>query len=765
MLNTIKSKIIFISVVMLAALNLLLCLFGYLYLKNGKTLLLDSYSHSISVFAKNINKEVIKIEDNAKDLALHGELFFAIDKDKSVAEQTIIKLFDNYQDSLGGGIWFEPYAVRPYQKLLCIYAYRNKDNKVVTDDEFETEAYNYPNQSWYKEIMPQLAKGDRVAWSLPYFEKEGSNTLMVTAGAGIYNNKKLVGMSTVDWEISSIIKSVSEIKPTPNTFALFADKKHDYIIAVNDSYMDNNALIGKPLKSLPWYNDNLKQITYFTYHNKKYVPYVKTLDNGMILIVNIPKHEMYSVLYRNVLILLVGLLMVTLLISLLLYMVLKRNINTPIEKLSDIANRISQGDLEAEIKIEKPKEFAKLADTFHKMTTDIKSITKERERIESELTLAKAIQASSLPNVFPPYPDNNEFDVFADMEPAKEVGGDFYDFYFIDETHFMFLIADVSGKGVPAALFMMTVKTLINYIAQSDYSPKQMIEKINQKIYTNNKQGFFVTMLAGIVDVKTGDIAYVNCGHNPPLVKHGKEPFEFVDLKPNIVLGAFENADFNISTAKLSPGDTVVLYTDGITEAVDSTGELYGEERLLKAINNQNYLNTKDILQYIKQDTHKFTKEMPQSDDMTMLIFKYTGEPKEGESILYSENATKENYKHYLDWLTEVVNKFNLGQDLMFKLQLVSEEIYTNVFSYAYPEKEGNIQIIFTKYPDEIMLQISDSGVPFNPLDREDPDVELPPQSREQGGLGIYMVKKTVDGINYEYKDGKNILTLQFKLN
>ena len=765
MLNTIKSKIIFISVIMLAALNLLLCLFGYLYLKNGKTLLLDSYSHSISVFAKNINKEVIKIENNAKDLALHGELFFAIDKDKSIAEQTIIKLFDNYQDSLGGGIWFEPYSVRAYQKLLCIYVYRNKDNKVVTDEEFETEAYNYPNQSWYKEIMPQLAGGDRVAWSLPYFEKEGSNTLMVTAGAGIYNNNKLVGMSTVDWEISSIIKSVSEIKPTPNTFALFADKKHDYIIAVNDSYMNNDALIGKPLKSLPWYNDNLKQITYFDYHNKKYVPYVKTLDNEMILIVNIPKHEMYSVLYRNVLILLVGLLMVTLFISLLLYMVLKRNINTPIEKLSDIANRISQGDLEAEIKIEKPKEFAKLADTFHKMTTDIKSITKERERIESELTLAKAIQASSLPNVFPPYPDNNEFDIFADMEPAKEVGGDFYDFYFIDETHFMFLIADVSGKGIPAALFMMTVKTLINYIAQSGYSPKQMIEKINKKIYKNNKQGFFVTMLAGIVDVKTGDIAYVNCGHNPPLVKHGKDPFKFVDLKPNIVLGAFESADFNINTAKLSPGDTVILYTDGITEAVDSAGELYGEERLLTAINNQNYLNTKDMLQYIKQDTYKFTKEMPQSDDMTMLIFKYNGEPKEGESILYSENATKENYKHYLNWLTEVVNKFNLEQDLMFKLQLVSEEIYTNVFSYAYPEEEGNIQIIFTKYPDEIMLQISDSGVPFNPLDREDPDVELPPQSREQGGLGIYMVKKTADGINYEYKDGKNILTLQFRLN
>jgi sigma-B regulation protein RsbU (phosphoserine phosphatase) len=138
------------------------------------------------------------------------------------------------------------------------------------------------------------------------------------------------------------------------------------------------------------------------------------------------------------------------------------------------------------------------------------------------------------------------------MEPAKEVGGDFYDFYFIDKDNFMFLIADVSGKGVPAALFMMTTKTLINYIAQSGLPPKEMIETINQKICENNKHGFFITLLAGIVNVNTGKITFINCGHNPPLVKHNNGEFKYLELESNIVLGAFDSAEFTISEGMLS---------------------------------------------------------------------------------------------------------------------------------------------------------------------------------------------------------------------
>ena len=169
-MNTIRSKIIFITLLLLITLSFLLSVFSNIYYQHSKKLILIGTSFSIADFAQNINKEILKIEDNSKDLALHGELFYQIDKNRIIAENTIIKLFNNYRYSLGGGIWFEPYAINKDKKLFCIYVYRNKDDKVVLDNEFESEEYNYPQKSWYKEIFPNVTPENNVAWSLPYYE-------------------------------------------------------------------------------------------------------------------------------------------------------------------------------------------------------------------------------------------------------------------------------------------------------------------------------------------------------------------------------------------------------------------------------------------------------------------------------------------------------------------------------------------------------------------------------------------------------------------
>lgn len=761
--DTIKSKIILISALLLITLSLLLGFFAYLYLQNGKFLLLKGFSYHISTFAEKINKDIIRIEDNAKDLALQGEMFNRIDKNRNMALFTTINIFKNYPNSLGGGIWFEPNIINPNQKRYCIYVYRNKNNEIAPDEQFETEEYDYHNRSWYKEIFPNVTKEDNVEWSRPYYEQEGSNTLMVTAGAGIYDNDKRIGISTVDWEISSIIKSVSEMKPTKNSFALFGDKDHNSIIASTDPYMKNAELLGKPLNTLPWYNENLINITYFNYHGKKFIPYVKHLDNGMILIICIPKTELFYYLVHHVIILFVIFMFLSLITSVLLYVGLKKYIDKPIDKLIDIAHRIGDGNFNTEIKLEKPLEFAQLAETFDKMTQDIRSITKERQRIESELSLAKAIQASSLPNVFPPFPNNDEIDIFAGMEAAKEVGGDFYDFYFIDKTHFMFLIADVSGKGVPAALFMMTTKTLVNYIAKSKLSPKKMIEEINRKICENNKHGFFITMLIGIVDVTTGKIVFINCGHNPPLIKQNDGDYRYFELNSNIVLGAFDNAEFEVSEMQLKDGDEIFIYTDGITEATNVSDEMFGEERLLKTINNIYSDDTKIVLEGIKQEVKAFAQGVAQSDDMTALLFKYCGKNASNKKS-YKGIASKQNFKNFISWLKKTCSDFNFNQEIKDKLHLVSEELYTNIFSYAYEEQQGDIEVILQKEDNFITYTFKDKGIPYNPLERPDPDVTLPPESRDEGGLGIFIVKNSVDEIKYEHKDGKNILSMKILL-
>ena len=761
MFSTIKSKINLITFLLLLTLSIVLSIFSYIYLKSGKFLIIKGTSYSISVSAQNINKEIIEIDNNARDLALHGEIFYSSGHIGNFVEDIIKDSFRNYEGSLGGGIWFKPFYISKAKRLYGIYAYRNKENQIVIDKQFDTEEYDYPNKNWYKEIIGQIHKENNIAWSLPYFEKEGSNTLMVTAGSGIYSNGELVGISTVDWEISSIIKSVSQIKPTPNSFALFADKTHDYVIACNDSYIDETNIVGKSLKQIPWYSENLINRTYFLYHDKKYIPYIKTLDNGMILIVNVPQNELFFILYKHVFALFALLMLTSLIISALLYVFLKQYINKPIDKLSHIAKSISSGNIDEKIKIEKPLEFAQLAQTFNKMTTDIKNITHDRERIESELNLAKKIQLSSLPNQFPPFPERQEIDIYADMEPAKEVGGDFYDFYFIDNDKLMFLIADVSGKGVPASLFMMTTKTLINSVAMTEKNPAEMVKNINQKICSNNKYGFFITMLVGIIDTFSGKVTFVNCGHNPPLIKSENGSFEYKKLETNIVLGAFEDSDFKINEYQLNKGDTILFYTDGITEAVNKNDELYGEERLSNVVNSLENDNVESLIKGIKKSVKEYANGVLQSDDMTMLTLKYNGI--ETEEYVYNTPATRENYKNFNKWLINLCDKFKLNESIQYKLELISEELYTNVCSYAYEEESGIIKVELNVVGEDVVLQFRDNGVQYNPLERQDPNLNAPPEERDKGGLGIYIVKQYADDIEYEYKDNTNILTIKLR--
>jgi len=774
--KTLKSKILAIAMSVLTVIMFVFLAFAYTFEHHTKPLMFNFYSRFIEVLKDDINDDIIKIENNAKGLALIGGLFYKTDKSVDLTKEVIIKIFNNYPDSLGGGIWFKPYVIDKSQKRFCFYAFRNKDGNVVLDESFNSEEYDYFNQSWYKEIISKIEdKKVAVAWSKPYYENQGSNTLMITAGSGIYdNNGNLIGISTVDWEISSIEQEIKNMKFTykgslpsfargddiKNNFALFASVEDNYIIASTDPYLDNKSLVGKEIKNIPWYNTDLINVIFMNYHGKDYVPYVKNLDNGMVLIICIPRTEMFHLLASTLREMVLVLLLLSILIPALLYYSLHRYVMKPINKLTDIAQKISNGE-EVKIKIEKPEEFAQLASTFDKMTGDIKSITKEREKINSELSIAKSIQASSLPNIFPPFPEKSEFDIYASMEPAKEVGGDFYDFYFIDDDNIMFLIADVSGKGVPAALFMMTVKTLINNLSQIGYTPKELIKTVNKKISETNKEGLFVTMLAGIVNIQNGKLTLVNCGHNPPLIKRNNGDYEYLNLNSNIVLGAFENAEFETYETELKYGDTIFTYTDGVTEAINDNNEMYGENRLLDCLNNAKDKDIKSISDYIKSDIKDYANLTPQFDDITMLIFKYM---KSDNIKTFKSDAAKENYKSFYTWLHDTCTEWNLSEDLTNKLDMCAEEIYANISFYAYGESNGIIESEISNNNKEIIFKFTDEGTPYNPLEKPDPDINLPPEQRPIGGLGIFMVKEMADKVTYQHLNNKNILTLRFNI-
>ncbi|MCL2487760.1 MAG: SpoIIE family protein phosphatase [Oscillospiraceae bacterium] len=267
-----------------------------------------------------------------------------------------------------------------------------------------------------------------------------------------------------------------------------------------------------------------------------------------------------------------------------------------------------------------------LAGAFRTMVLDLESyidhltaVTAEKERIGAELSVAAKIQASMLPCVFPPFPAREEFDIYASMLPAKEVGGDFYDFFFIDENILAIVIADVSDKGVPAALFMVIAKTLIKNNACAGLSPEAVFETVNNMLCENNEEGMFVTAILGYMDIRAGRFAFVNAGHNPPLLKRADGQFDWLKGKADFVLAGLENMTYRRHDMALRPGDTLLLYTDGIIEAVNPASELFGETRLLEAMNRNPDLPLHEITVFIKREIDKFAQGTQQADDMTML--------------------------------------------------------------------------------------------------------------------------------------------------
>lgn len=308
------------------------------------------------------------------------------------------------------------------------------------------------------------------------------------------------------------------------------------------------------------------------------------------------------------------------------YFLIKKLVVDNMAKINRSLAKITSGNLDTVVDVRTNEEFASLSDDINSTVLTLKRyIAEAATRIDKELEFAKTIQHSAIPTVFPPYPGHSEFDIYAAMDTAKEVGGDFYDFYFVGENKLGFLIADVSGKGIPAAMFMMTAKTIIKGYAESGKSVDEVFTIANEKLCESNEAGMFVTAWFGVLDLLTGKVEFVNAGHNPPLVRHKDSTFDYLKSKPSFVIAGMEGMKYRRNEFFLSSGDEIYLYTDGVTEATDSENRLYGEERLVMFLNTLHGLSGEEICHAVKADVADFVGDAPQFDDITMLYLKYNG--------------------------------------------------------------------------------------------------------------------------------------------
>ena len=381
-----------------------------------------------------------------------------------------------------------------------------------------------------------------------------------------------------------------------------------------------------------------------------------------------------------------------------------------------------------------------------------------------ELGLATNIQRHMLPSIFPAFPERKEFDIYALMEPAKEVGGDFYDFFLIDDTHLGLVMADVSDKGVPAALFMMASKIMVQNYALMGYSPKEVLTRVNKQICSNNQDEMFVTIWLGVLDLKTGIITASNAGHEKPILKKPDGSFEVINDKHGFVVGWFGDSVYTEYQIQLEKGSKLFVYTDGVPESRDNNGQ-FGMNRTVETLNKYKEQPPEMIAKNMLSDLYKFMGNNRQFDDITMLCLEYRGWDNNSGTIVIP--AEKDNLQLGITPIINLLKTDGVDHKIVYKVEVALEEILVNVASYAYAPNKGDVEIKYeiVESPTRmIVITITDEGKPFNPLEAKDPDTTLPSEERGIGGLGLFIVKKTMDEVNYQRKNNKNVLTLKKKI-
>ena len=447
-----------------------------------------------------------------------------------------------------------------------------------------------------------------------------------------------------------------------------------------------------------------------------------------------------------------------------IYILIKRVIINNLQKINDTLGRITQGDLNLTVDVRSSQEFSSLSDDINSTVSTLKRyIAEAAARIDKELEYAKQIQLSALPTNFP---EDEDYNIYAQMIAAKEVGGDFYDFYKLNDTKVAFLAADVSGKGIPAAMFMMTAKTIIKDLAESGMPVNEIFTRANEKLCENNESGMFVTAWMGILDITTGNLQFANAGHNPPLLKRASGSFEYLKTRAGFVLAGMEGVRYRAGELTLSPGDRLFLYTDGVPEATNTENKLYGEDRLITFMNQNATVDAVTLLPALKSNIDEFVGEAPQFDDITMLMFDF--KPKEGGVNMTNKAfpAKVEALSDVLGFVDQTLESYECPMKIQTAICVAIEEVFVNVAHYAYGDGEGDMTlgIGFDTDSREITFRMTDKGIPFDPLKKPDPDITLSAEDREIGGLGIFITKKTMDTVTYAYENGENILTMIKKI-
>ena len=604
--------------------------------------------------------------------------------------------------------------------LFAPYVYEGKDGLVFRT--LATEEYDYPSQEWFSEPLRQNGG----YWSEPYIDKGGGEKLMTTYSLPIKDTKgRTAAVLTADVSLAELSEMIGDVKIFPEAFSMIVSREGQIMASPEETLvirasieemaarMDdtsgfkqlNRAMLSGESGTLPLKVNGVKSYIYFA-------PVERT---GWSMSIVVPEKEIYS----------------------------------GIRKIDAMVKALQLLGLAMLILILR---------SFFKSQLKYRSLNERKKRMEGELQIARDIQMAMVPKVFPPFPERNDLDIAASIVPAKQVGGDLYD-YFIRDNRLFFCIGDVSGKGIPASLVMAMTRSIFRSVSAHEDNPANIVAALNRGLSEMNESNMFVTFFCGVLDLSAGTLRYCNAGHNAPMIV--SDALRSLPVEPNLALGIDESMQYREQESRLRRGETIYLYTDGVTEAENSEYELFGTERMAARLAGGG--TAEDYLESVQAGVSDFVGKAPQSDDMTQLVIRYLGDAQATEDTdrLLLHNDIQE-IRRLGAFVETIADGKGLEHGVAAGLNLALEEAVTNVILYAYPEgTDGFVEIRYQDGPGSMEFIVSDAGKPFDPTAVPDADVTQDASERKIGGLGIFLVRQIMDEVGYERKDGKNILSLK----
>lgn len=543
-------------------------------------------------------------------------------------------------DVYGAAAAFAPGAFRPGLAHYAPYFCRRdgRASRVSLGD-----ADRYELENWY--LVPRVL--GRPVWSEPYFDEAGGGIVMTTYSVPIFRTegarREFLGVVTADVSLEWLRRQVGKISMYRSGYAFLLSRNGVFV-----SHPDSRMIMRESIFSLAEQADSPKlraigqdmtrgregfaRLPDFVLGQPAWLAYAPMPDTGWSMGVIVPEAELFAGLHRlgrDVAAIAAG-------GFLLLFCVIagiSATITRPLTRLAATAAQIAKGNLDTPVPTAKTgDEVGRLSQSFEQMRlalqdyiADLTATTKAKERLESELKIARSIQMNFLPKHFPPFPEITAFELHAALEPAWEVGGDLYDFFLTGDGRLLFLVGDVSGKGVPAALFMAVTKTLIKGIAEQETDPAAILGKVNRELCVDNESLLFVTMFLGILDCDTGELAYSNAGHNPPARIAPDGTPSWLELPRGLFLGIMDDAVYRTSHTTLVPGEKLVAFTDGVTEAMDPSHGLFGTQRLQQTLARVAARSPQDLDQAVMDALRAFAADAAQADDITIMTLLYRG--------------------------------------------------------------------------------------------------------------------------------------------